>query len=286
MDFLNQVTSVIALLPGNWADYLFMQYALLALLMLTPIFAILGCLVVNHKMAFYADAMGHSTLTGIAIGAIFGLQDPTLPMLALAVAMAGVITYLRHYSASPPDTVISLVMAAAVALGLMILARGGGFAKYSGYLVGDILTLAPGDLGALALVVGAVGVFCLFFFNRLLFIGLSPILAHSRGGHVFFQSALFSIVVALVVTMSIRWLGLLVINSILIIPAAAAGNLAKNTAHYVLYAVAISLFSGIAGLISSFYLNTTAGAAIVIWAIIVYLGSAAFRCRATDGGTR
>jgi zinc transport system permease protein len=231
-------------------------------------------------MAFFSEAIGHAALTGIAIGVLAGLGNPIWSMIAVAVLLAFAITLLRHHSAASADTIIGLVMSFAVALGVVLLSRGGGFAKYSRYLIGDILTITPGEIaGAAVLLAVIVGVW-LIFFNRISMTFLNRPLAKSRGINVWLVEGLFAAAVALVVTVSIPWIGLLVINSLLILPAAAARNLARNTAQYHAFALVISFLSGILGLIGSYYWNTASGATIVLFAMgffVVSLVSRAIR---------
>jgi zinc transport system permease protein len=253
-------------LPFEWAQYDFMHNALLAVLLVSPLLALLGCLVINNQMAFFSEAMGHSALTGLALGALLGIADPTSTIVGFAVVLAVAMVLMRRYSAVPPDTSIALVMAFVVALGVVLLSRGGGFARYSRYLIGDILTITPGELGILAVVSGGVAVLWVFLFNALFFVSLNRSLAASRGFPAGVLEAVFSVLVAVVVSVSIPWVGLLVINSMLILPAATARNLARNTRGYVLGAVAVSLLSGVIGLVCSYYWNTATGATIVLWA--------------------
>ena len=243
-----------------------MHYALLAILLITPLLAVLGCLVVNNQMAFFSEAMGHSALTGVALGALIGLGNPSGTIIGFAVLLALGMFLLRRYSALPTDTSIALVMAFVVALGVVLLSRGGGFAKYSRYLIGDILTITPMELGALAVLSVVAAVLWIFLFNAFFFVSLNRSLASSRGLPTAFLEALFVVLVAIVVSVSIPWVGLLVINSMLILPAATARNLAGNTRRYVLGSVLVSLLSGVLGLISSYYWNTATGATIVLWA--------------------
>jgi len=253
-------------LPFEWAQYDFMHNALLSVLLVSPLLALLGCLVINNQMAFFSEAMGHSALTGLALGALLGIADPTATIVGFAVVLAVAMVLMRRYSAVPPDTSIALVMAFVVALGVVLLSRGGGFARYSRYLIGDILTITPGELGVLAVVSGGVAVLWVFLFNALFFVSLNRSLAASRGFPAGILEAVFSVLVAVVVSVSIPWVGLLVINSMLILPAATARNLARNTRGYVLGAVAVSLLSGVIGLVCSYYWNTATGATIVLWA--------------------
>lgn len=260
-----------SLFPFEWLGFAFMKNALLAVILVSGIFGLMGSQVISRQMAFFSDAIGHAALTGIAIGALLGLSDPTWAMVAFSGFLALAISWLRRVSLSSADTVIGLFMAFAVALGIVILSRGGGFARYSGYMIGDILSITPAQIGQLLALLLAVAVFWLLCFNQLMLIGLNPSLAQSRGVRVWLLEALFSLVVAVVVTVSIKWVGLLVINSMLILPAAAARNVARDTKQYIGLAVLISLASGIAGLAVSYYLATATGATIVLAAMAVFL---------------
>jgi zinc transport system permease protein len=266
-------------LPFEWAQYDFMHNALLAVLLVSPLLALLGCLVINNQMAFFSEAMGHSALTGLALGALLGIADPTATIVGFAVVLAVAMVLMRRTSAVPPDTSIALVMSFVVALGVVLLSRGGGFARYSRYLIGDILTITPSELGILAVVSGGVAVMWVFLFNALFFVSLNRSLAASRGFPAGVLEAVFSVLVAVVVSVSIPWVGLLVINSMLILPAATARNLARNTRGYVLGAVAVSFLSGVTGLVCSYYWNTATGATIVLWACGFFALSLAVRRR-------
>jgi zinc transport system permease protein len=271
--------ALIGHLPFEWASYAFMQNALLAVLLVTPLFAFLGCTVINSQMAFFSEAIGHAALTGIAIGVVAGLGNPLWSMIAFSVLLAFAITALRRRSAASTDTIIGLVMAFAVALGVVLLSRGGGFNRYSSYLVGDVLTITPRDLAGAAALLAFVLLAWGLFFNRIFLTFLNRPLARSRGIPVWAVEGLFSAVVAVVVTFCIPWIGLLVINSLLILPAAAARNVARSTAQYHGIAVLASLASGLLGLVSSFYWGTATGATIVLFAMAIFLLSLPFRRR-------
>lgn len=260
-------------LPFDWAQYAFMQHALLAVLLLTPMLALLGCLVINNQMSFFSEALGHSALTGLALGAMIGLGDPLLAVVGFAILLALLMFTMRRYSAVPPDTAIALVMAFVVALGVVLLSRGGGFAKFSRYLIGDILTITRGEIGCLLALLGGVLLLWALFFNALFFVSLNRSLAASRGIPAWRLEALFAVVLAAVVAVSIPWVGLLVINSMLILPAATARNLAWDTRSYAVGAVIVSLLSGVLGLMCSYYWDTATGATIVLWACGFFAGS-------------
>lgn len=129
------------LLPFEFIDYTFMKNALLAILLITPIFAILGTMIVNNKMAFFSDALGHSALTGIAVGMLLGISNINISMILFAVIFALLLNFIKNKTTYGADTIISVFSSIAIALGLAILAQTGNFNKYSSYLVGDILSI-------------------------------------------------------------------------------------------------------------------------------------------------
>ena len=263
---MNAWCELVGHLPFEWAHYLFMQHALLAILLLTPLLALLGSLVINNQMSFFSEALGHSALTGLALGTMIGLRDPLLAVVGFSILLAVLMLAMRRYSAVPPDTAIALVMAFVVALGVVLLSRGGGFAKFSRYLIGDILTITTGEIVCLLALLGGVLLLWAFLFNALFFVSLNRSLAASRGFAASRLEALFAVVLAAVVAVSIPWVGLLVINSMLILPAATARNLAWDTRSYAVGAVMVSLLSGLLGLVCSYYWDTATGATIVLWA--------------------
>jgi zinc transport system permease protein len=262
-----------SLLPFEWLNFVFMKNALLALLLVSFLFGLLGSMVISKQMAFFSDAIGHAALTGIAIGAILGFNDPTWAMVIFSGLLALAITWLRKISLTSADTVIGLLMAFAVALGIVILSRGGGFAKYSGYLIGDILSISPAQIGQLLILILLVVAFWFAYYNQLMLISLNPSLAKSRGIKVWLLESLFALLVAVVVTVSIRWVGLLVINSMLILPAAASRNISVNSRQYVWWSVVISLICGISGLVVSYHLSTATGATIVLMAMGAFVAT-------------
>lgn len=173
--------NLLRLLPFAWSRHPFMNYAVLAVFLVTLIFGMIGTMVVNNRMAFFSDTLGHSALTGIAVGVIIGLRDPLLSMIAFGVIMAVALCIVKKITRAATDTVIGVFSASAVALGIMILSKGGGFSKYSRFLIGDILSINSGEIFALFLMFGLVLIFWVFYFNKLLLVSISPVMARSRG---------------------------------------------------------------------------------------------------------
>ena len=261
------------LLPFEFIDYTFMKNALLAILLITPIFAILGTMIVNNKMAFFSDALGHSALTGIAIGMLLGISNINISMILFAVIFALLLNFIKNKTTYGADTIISVFSSIAIALGLAILAQTGNFNKYSSYLVGDILSITPAEILYLFITFIAIMLFWYFMFNKLNVISINKTLAKSRGINTKLIDNIFVILIAVIVMISIRWIGILLINSLLILPAAASRNVAKNMRSYHLLSVIFSMFSGIVGLILSYYWNIPTGPMIVIISGIIYFAT-------------
>ncbi len=260
--------ALVDLLPFEWAQpghLFFMKNALLAVLIISPLFGLLSTMVVQSRMSFFSDALGHSAFAGVAIGALWGLARPMWAATLFAAAFSLLFTWVRRRTALASDTVIGVFSSTAVALGIFIATlEGGSFTKFNSLLIGDILSVEPGKLGLLAAILGVILVLWVCAYNTLLLSALHPALADSRGVRVFWQEAVLNAAVAVVVTLSMTWVGLLIINSLLVLPAAAARNLAKNTRQYHLFSILGAVVCGVGGLMISYYKGASAGAAITL----------------------
>lgn len=270
--------SIVDLLPFEWAEsgsMFFMKNALLAILVIAPLFGLLSTMVVEQKMSFFSDALGHSAFTGMAIGTLISATvEPMWCAVIFAVVFALLFTWVRRRTHLASDTVIGVFSSTAVALGIFIATfNGGSFTKFNSLLIGDILSVEPAKIGLLALILLLIVVLWLFSFNQLMISSIHPALADSRGIRVFWQEALFSIAIAIVVTISMTWVGLLVINSLLVLPGAAARNLAKNVRQYHLFSLLFALVAGIAGLMLSYYFGSSAGASITLCLAVIFAGT-------------
>ena len=244
-------------------QYDFMRRAFLAILIITPLLGILGTMIVHKKMAYFSDALGHSALTGIAIGVVCGISDTNLSML----------NQINRKNLAATDTIISVFASCSTAIGLAILSKGGNFSKYSAILVGDILSISTREIIYLILIFAVTLVFWCFAINKLNAISIHASLAKSRNISVRLVEDIFAIIIALIVTLSIKWIGILLINALLILPAASSRNISENMQEYHLYAVIFSLFSGIVGLVISYFTNVATGPMIVIVASVIYFAT-------------
>ena len=227
------------LLPFDWARYTFMKHAFLAILLVTPLFGLLSTMVVSNRMAFFSDSLGHGAFTGIAIGVLLGAVSPLVSLVLFSVAFAVFITYIKNKSTASTDTIIGVFSSTAIALGLMIMSHGGGFNKFSSYLIGDVLSITAEDLQALLLVVLVVLGGWALLFNRLLVLSLNSAFARSRGINTFWVESLFAAILAVVV----------------------------------------ALGAGLTGLLLAYYWNMAAGATIVVISALVFFITLALKSR-------
>lgn len=261
--------TLVNLLPFEWAEpgkMLFMKNALLAIIIITPLFGILSTMIVNNRMAFFSDALGHGAFTGIVIGAIAGNIEPLWDSIIFSVIFAILVSFVKSKSRLTGDTVIGVFSSISVALGIFLATSGGrNFAKLNRYLIGDLLSITPEELLKIFLVLLVVVILWIFILNKLVILSIHPSLAASRGIKVLWVEMLFSIIIAVVVTLSLSWVGLLVINALLVLPGSISRNVSGNIRVYSLISVIVALVTGVAGLITSYYSGTAAGATIVLF---------------------
>lgn len=266
------------ILPIEMLQWDFMKNALLAVLIMSPLFGLMSTMIVTGRMSFFSDALGHSAFTGIAIGCLCGIAAPTWAAVGFSVIFALLFSFVRSRSNHTADTLIGVFSSTAVALGIFVATLGGdSFTKYNRYMIGDILSVTGSEIGMLALVLVSILIFWFLAGNRLTLVAIHPQLASSRGISTGLTQTIFTVAIAVVVTLAISWVGLLILNSLLILPAAAARNIAKNLRQYHLFSVLIALIGGISGLFISYYMGASAGAAISLVLALVFACTFLFR---------
>ena len=265
-------------IPLDMLQWDFMKNALLAILIMSPLFGLMSTMIVTGRMSFFSDALGHSAFTGIAIGCMCGIAAPTWVAVIFSVIFSLLFSFIRSRSNHAADTLIGVFSSTAVALGIFIATLGGdSFTKYNRYLIGDILSVTGSEIGMLALVLVGVFVFWILSSNRLTLTAIHPQLASSRGIPTGLTQTIFTVSIAVVVTLSISWVGLMILNSLLILPGASARNVAKNLRQYHVFSVLFALVAGITGLCLSYFLGASAGAAISLVLALVFAITFLFR---------
>lgn len=258
------------ILPFQWLSHTFMKNAFIAIVIITPLFGLLSTMVVSNKMSFFADSLGHGAFTGIAVGILLGGIDPMWGATLFSICFAIAITIIKNKGTSSTDTIIGVFSSTSIALGLVLMSFSSSLSKFSSYLVGDLLSISQNQIILLIFVFIAIIVLWSLIFNKLLVTSLNTSLANSRGMNTLLIEIIFTCTIAVIVTITIRWVGLLIINSLLVLPAAASRNISINIRQYHLFSILIAIFSGIVGLIISYYLNTVTGATIVLVASVIF----------------
>lgn len=270
--------SICDALPFEMLHWDFMKNAFLAVLLMAPLFGLTSTMIVTGKMSFFSDALGHSAFTGIAIGAICGVAAPTWVAVLFSVVFALLFSFVRSRSNHTADTLIGVFSSTAVALGVFLATfEGSSFTKYNRYLIGDILSVTTTEIGMLVIILIAVVVLWCLFSSKFTLCAVHPQLASSRGIPIHLTQTLFTVAIAVIVTMAISWVGLLILNSLLVLPAAAARNISKNLKQYHGISVIIALISSISGLCISYYAGTSAGASISLVLAFMFAICFAFR---------
>ena len=254
------------LIPIECMQMGFMQMAMLGLVLLAPMAAVMGVQVVNFRMSFFADAISHSTFTGIAIGLMIGLSPNwTTPIFALLLGI-GIIAVQRKTNL-PTDAVIGVFLAGVVAFGIVMVSREPNLARnIKQFLYGDILSISDTDILILMILAIFMVLFQIFAYNRLLYIGINPTLSSVHGVPVALYQYLFSAFLAVLVVFSVRAAGVILAPGLFIVPAAAARNFAKSAGGMLWWALVIGISSAIAGLLISAqdWAGSATGATVVL----------------------
>jgi zinc transport system permease protein len=265
------------LLPFAFLEPGFMKRAFLALVMVAPAAAAVGVPLVQFRMAFFSDAIGHSAFTGVALGVLLGVS-PTWTMAAFGALVAVAITLVKGRTDLSTDTVIGVFFSTVIALGIAIISREKGLTRnLQAFLYGDVLAVSGAELAWMAALALLVAAYLFFAYNRLLLLGVHEGFARTKGVPVRAVEISFSLVVALVVTTAIRTVGILLVTALLVVPAATARNVARGAGAAFHLSVLVALLSSVSGLVASYYLDTATGATVVLAAAACFALSAAAR---------
>jgi ABC-type Mn2+/Zn2+ transport system permease subunit len=256
----------------------FMQRALLAALFLAPLCALLGVFVVARRMAFFSDTVSHSALAGVALGFWWGFANPTLPMIGFSLVVAVAMIWLKEKTDLLTDTIMALLLSGSVAFGVIVLSllKSGNYqGELNRYLFGDIVAIGWADVWLGAVLLGLVSVGMFLQLSSLTLLSAQEDIAHVCGVPVKRLNYLFVIVLTLTVAMSIRLLGIILVTSLIVIPAASARSLSRNLRQHIWLSVAFGLLGGVGGTLLSYQLDVPCGPMIVMTSIGLFLLSLA-----------
>lgn len=247
----------------------FLTRALLAGLMVALATGPLGCFVVWRRMAYFGDATAHAAILGVALALGFGISV-FVGTLVVALMMAMVVSVMAGRGWAM-DTTLGVLAHSALAFGLVAASFLTGVrVDLESFLFGDILTVTRGDLAIIAGGAGIVLGLLIWRWQALLTVTLSEDLAHAAGLHPARERMVLTLALAIVVAVALKIVGALLIAAMLIIPAAAARNLARSPESMALWAVGIGALSVWGGLRLSFQQDTPSGPSIVVVAAILF----------------
>jgi zinc transport system permease protein len=276
---LAQVWVQKGILPDSF-KYGFVVNALLCALCIGPSLGAVGILVLAKRMAFFSTAIGNAALTGIALGILAGepASAPYISLCAFSLLFALVLNFARNKSGMPHDTLIGVFLAASIALGatlMMSVTRKISIHLLDSFLFGSLLSAGDSDITLLLAATAGAALFVFFFFNSLMLSGFAPALAAVRGVKVIILNYLFIMLLALVTVASVKIVGAVLVEALLIIPAAAARNVCRSLRSFLACSVIFATVSAVAGIILPLQLNWTvpSGGAIVLFATMLFVAT-------------
>ncbi len=250
----------------------FMQRALILALLMGPFCALMGVFVTARKLSFFSETLAHSSLTGVALGFWWGLSDPTFTQILFSVFIAFGVIWLKENTKLLTDAIMAVVLSGSVAAGVVILSLMKGYrGELHRYLFGDILATGSVQVvaGGIIVVLGT-----LFLFSKmrsLTLLTLNEELAKVSGVRVRGLNYIFLLFLTLTVAFSVQLLGIILVTSLLVVPAAAGRNLAHNLRQHLILGVCIGFFSSGLGVILSYYFDLPCGPVMALTSIVFFI---------------
>lgn len=264
--------------------YPFVQRALIAVLLAAPLLGGLSHLVVARRLAFFSAALGQAVLTGVALGVLLGepLDAPWGSVFGFSLLVGVGLVFVRRRSALPPDTLVGVLLAFTLGLGVCLLVavtKRFNVHQLEAVMFGSVLTVTPLDLvllGAVALVVlVVVGTQS----NRLLVESLDLRLAAAARMPEARDEYLFVVLLTAAIVVAVKVMGALMVEAMLVVPAAAARNVSRSVAGTFAWSIVVALLAGLGGVVASTQVNVPSGAAIVLGLAAVFALSLLGRAR-------
>ncbi|PAX59529.1 metal ABC transporter permease [Brunnivagina elsteri] len=266
MFFQTELTHVIELfqLP-------FMQRALMGGILTGIMGGILGSLTILRQLSFFCDALGHSALLGISIGFLLGL-NPSLVLLPFAVIFALAVSYLLEHTRLWTDALLNIIYSSSLAIAIIILSFVGQYkGGLNNLLFGDILAVQQVDLGLSSLLLIVCTMFIGLTLRTQMLLTVDESLAIARGVSVSTHRMVFIVLLSLVVGISIKAIGVLLVSAFVVIPACAARLLSHAFTNYVLLSAGLGALSAVFGMVLSAWFNLPSGPSIVATQLVIFL---------------
>lgn len=251
-------------------SYTFMQHAFIAGLLIAVMAAVMGAFIVLRRYAMISDTLAHVALVGVAVGIVSG-QNPLWSAVIVSLVAAWSMEYLRYVKKLYSDSIMALFLSGSLAIAVIIVSLAGAFnSSLFSYLFGNILAVTQEDITTIAVFSIIVFLFIFRYFDELVFVAFDEEVAKVSGIPVGWINFLQISIVAIVVALSIRVVGTLLIGALMIIPAMSAMQFKVGFFKTIVLAILYSCVSVFFGLLVSYYMALPSGAAIVVTALILF----------------
>jgi len=254
-------------------EYDFMQRAFIAGILIATLASISGTFIVLKRYSLMSETLAHSALVGVAVGLVAGF-NPLWMAVIVAIIAAWIIEYLRTEFSLYSDAILSILLSGSLAIAIIIVSLGGTFNNsLFSYLFGSILSVSSEDVVTI-MIFGSISLMLLVAFSKeLYFIAYDEEVAKTSGIRVKLLNFLLVTVVAIIIALSIRVVGSLLIGALMVIPTVSALQYRVGFLNTILISLFIALFSVVAGMTLSFYFSLPSGATIVLCVIIIFITS-------------
>ncbi len=255
----------------------FLIRALLAGLLIAIIAGPLGVFILWRRMAYFGDTLSHSAILGVALGLLLSI-DVKIGILLSTLLVAGLLIYSQSQKKLASDTILGIISHSALSLGLVLISFVDGVkVDIESWLFGDILAVSWNDISYIAVGVSVVALVLLAIWKPLLSLTVHEELALVEGVNVSLISAIYTLLIAVLVAVAMKIVGALLITALLIIPAATARQFAKTPEQMAFYSIVIGMLAVLLGISASFLSDTPAGPSIVVSATVLFLMSQVFK---------
>ena len=266
MSFQAELTRVIELF-----QFPFMQRAMIGGVLTGLMGGMLGSFTILRQLSFFSDALGHAALLGISIGLLIGI-NPSVVLLPFAVLFALGVTYLLERTRLWTDALLNIIYSSSLAIAIIILSFVGEYkGGLNNLLFGDILAVRELDLVFSSLLLIVCVVLVGLTLRTQMLVTLHEPLAIARGVSVSAHRTAFIVLLSLVVGISIKAIGVLLVSAFVVIPACAARLLSRNFTNYVLLSAGLGAFSAVVGMVLSAAFNLPSGPTIVAVQLAIFL---------------
>jgi zinc transport system permease protein len=249
----------------------FMQRALIGGILTGIMGGILGSFTILRQLSFFSDALGHSALLGISIGYLLGL-NPSLVLLPFVVILALLVSYFLERTRLWTDALLNIISSSSMAIAIITLSFVG---QYKGgldnLLFGDILAIQEMDLVLSGLLLSVSILYIGLTLRTQMLLTVDESLAIARGVSVSTHRMVFIVLLSLVVGISIKGIGVLLVSAFVVIPACAAQLLSRTFTNYVMISVGLGVLSAVFGMVISAWFNLPSGPSIVATQLAIFL---------------